>query len=80
MNVRQLREALEGMPDNLPVILQRDAAGNGYSPLYTWDDAMYLATTSWSGECYETPAPGDDEDDDYPPEGSVPALVLVPMN
>ena len=33
MTVGELRKNLEGVPDNLPVVLSRDAEGNGFSLL-----------------------------------------------
>jgi hypothetical protein len=36
MNVKQLKELIMDLPDNMEVIIQRDPEGNSYSPL---DDA-----------------------------------------
>ena len=33
MNVKQLRLLLERLPDDMEIILQKDAEGNGFSPL-----------------------------------------------
>lgn len=59
MNVKQLMDALSGLPDDMEVIIQKDAEGNGYSPLYGADpDAVYIKygdvyCTEWSayGAC-----------------------------
>lgn len=88
MNLKELREfvqSLEGLPDETPVILQKDPEGNGYSPLDGAGGGMYLAETTWSGEMYPTDAEiGDSEtrytDEDRAPTGAVPAIVLWPVN
>jgi hypothetical protein len=53
MTVRQLVAALSRMnPDRL-VVLQKDAEGNGYSPLRdhgTDANCRYIAESTWSGE------------------------------
>jgi hypothetical protein len=80
ITVAQLREHLSELPDDMPVILQRDAEGNGYSPLSQVERAVYAAESPWAGECYEEPSPGDIETEDSPPEDAVKVVVLVPMN
>lgn len=53
MTVSELRAELQGLPDDMEVILQKDAEGNGYSPLYVADpDAVYIADTTYSGDVY----------------------------
>lgn len=51
MTVKELREALAGLPDDMPVILQKDAEGNGFSPLdgASGDNNSYEAESTWSG-------------------------------
>lgn len=42
------------MNPELRVILQKDAEGNGYSPLSdASDDAVYVEESTWSGELYD---------------------------
>lgn len=51
MNVGELRKALEGLPDDLLVIMSKDPEGNGYSPLSSLCGTYtYLADSTWSGE------------------------------
>lgn len=53
MNVRELKEALEDLPDDMEVICQKDSEGNGYSPLSGIDsDAYYVADSTYSGDVY----------------------------
>lgn len=90
MNVRELREVLAKLPDDMQVILQKDAEGNGYSPLCGGDEGMYQAESTWSGDVYITPEqlaeklaePNSrwDAEDDAPPEDSIRVLVLWPVN
>ena len=51
MNVRELKETLEDLPDDMEIILQKDGEGNGYSPLAVADpDCIYIPETTWCGE------------------------------
>jgi hypothetical protein len=86
MNVKELKEALEELPDDMEIILQKDAEGNGYSPLYGADpDCIYIPETTWYGEVRSLHHTAEDhcleEDEwaqmqkDYPR-----ALVLHPVN
>lgn len=54
-------EFLSKLPPNTEVILQKDAEGNGYSPLAGADsDAVYVKETSWLGSVYSTDWSADD--------------------
>lgn len=85
MTVQELIDQLQAVEDKTRiVIMQKDAEGNGYSPLRGADDnAVYTAETTWYGEVrYERLT---DElrrrgyDDDDVGDG-VPCLVLFPVN
>ncbi len=55
MKVKDLKELLETLPDDMEVILQKDSEGNGYSPLSGGDaEAVYVPNTTWSGDVYDT--------------------------
>ena len=55
MTVAELIEELKTLPPEAEVIMQRDAEGNGYSPLYAVDgNAIYTADSTWSGEVVST--------------------------
>ena len=86
MNVKELRDALAGLPDDMPVILQKDAEGNGYSPLYGVDgeNAAYVARTTWDGEVKRRRLSDEDRaagfcDEDVSTDGA-PCVVLWPVN
>lgn len=53
LTVKELRELLEGLDDDLPVILQQDAEGNGYRLGYGGEQAYYQEKSSWHGEVME---------------------------
>lgn len=72
MNVGELRALLRGLDAGLPIILQKDGEGNGYSPLADAELAVYVADSTYSGEVYG-------EDDPEKPEGEQ-ALILSPVN
>jgi hypothetical protein len=93
MTLDELRKALDelGLAGDTSVILQKDAEGNGYSPLDGADEAMYLAESTWSGETYMTdeqlqakikadPNGRWDPEKDGAPEGAVRVIVLWSVN
>jgi hypothetical protein len=55
MKVKELLAALAKADPEAEVILQKDAEGNGYSPLRGADlKAVYVAENTYSGEVYPT--------------------------
>lgn len=55
MVVRQLKELIVNLPNDMEVILQKDSEGNEYSPLAGGDtDTVYISNNSWSGNVYST--------------------------
>lgn len=67
----ELMDFLSRQPRGRPVILEKDAEGNGYSPLADASERTYLATSTWSGEIISP-------DGDY--EGAERVVVLGPVN
>lgn len=54
MNVKELKEILAYLPDDMEITLQKDSEGNGYSPLFGADpDAVYIPANSYSGDVYD---------------------------
>jgi len=85
MNVKELKEILNDLPDDMEVILQKDSEGNGYSPLSGGDtDAVYIPESTWSGDVYSTKWTADDadmDDEEWNEIVSKPrALILYPIN
>ncbi len=86
MNVKELREAIANLPDEMEVILQKDAEGNGYSPLEGADmDCIYIPDSTWSGEVYDTAWSAHDagmniDDWQETKDGNPRCLVLHPVN
>lgn len=74
-----LRARLEGVPDDTPVILQKDAEGNGYSPLSSveTEGQVYEPGSTWAGEVYDTEP---EDEDSYVPEDGTPVVLLGPVN
>lgn len=55
MQVKDLIKQLQLLDPEMQVILQRDAEGNGYSPLAGVDEnCVYTAETSYNGYVYDT--------------------------
>lgn len=84
MTLAELRAALAALnlPDDTPVILARDAEGNGYSPVAQADDAMYEAESTYSGQLYASPEMRAAEPDEWDeaPDSAVRAIFLWPTN
>jgi hypothetical protein len=85
MKVRELMDSLAELDENAEVILQKDAEGNGYSPLYAVDgDAVYLSDSTWSGDVYSTDWTAEDTDmdeDEWAETLKKPrCVVLAPIN
>lgn len=85
MTVRELREALADLPDDMVVVIACDAEGNGYSPLVEIAESMYHAETEYSGETYPTPEEIADTnnqftEEDEAPDGAVRVATLWPVN
>lgn len=58
MNIKELREAMEGLPDDMPVWLQVDEEGNGYNALRVCDPECVMV----DGDCYSMDWDADDAD------------------
>lgn len=85
MNVKELKEAIADLPDDMEVILQKDAEGNGYSPLADADpEAVYIAETTWCGDVYDTrwtPEDACKDEEEWEEILAKPrALILAPVN
>lgn len=85
MTVKELIEELQAMDPDRVVILQKDAEGNGYSPLRGADDnCRYIAETTWYGAVKHERLSDEDRAAGYGTEDvthlGVPACVLFPIN
>lgn len=61
MKVKDLKEKIKYLPDDMDIIVQKDAEGNGYSPLAGADaNCVYVPDTTWQGEVYATDWNADD--------------------
>lgn len=85
MLVKDLIEALNKLPQEALVIMQKDGEGNGYSPLAGVDgDAVYVPDSTWSGEVYSTgwsASDADMDDDEWAEMLKRPrCVVLAPTN
>lgn len=86
MTVKELKKELENLPDNMEVILQKDAEGNGYSPLSGVDAAVvYIPDSTWSGDVYSVEEWSADDagmnEDEWTEIKTKPrSVVLFPIN
>ena len=76
------RQLLDG-PDG-EVVMQKDAEGNGYSPLSGAEEATYVPDSTYSGEVYALKWSADDCDMDEDEWNEMRAnpncIVLFPIN
>lgn len=55
MKIAELKKLLEGYDPEMEIILQKDAEGNGYSPLEGIDgECIYVPESTYAGEIYST--------------------------
>lgn len=85
MKVKDLKKAIDNLPDDMEVILQKDSEGNGYSPLDGADpNAIYIEETPWYGDVYDIEWTADeagfDEDEWNEIKAKPKALILYPIN
>lgn len=65
MKVRELIEELQKLDPEMECIIQKDAEGNGFSPLAGADpNGIYIKETSWFGEVYSAEWTADEADMD----------------
>ncbi len=78
MTVKELKLAIANLPDNMPVILQKDSEGNGYSPCVgaAYDGDIYVPQSGCRGEVYSKEAQQDYEPADF--ANGVHCVVLWP--
>lgn len=85
MKVKDLIRELQLMDPEMECIIQKDAEGNGYSPLAGADpDAVYVAETTWYGVVYDASWSAEDADMDEEEWAKTLArprcVVLYPVN
>jgi hypothetical protein len=84
MNTKQLIEYLQQFPDDTEIVLQKDAEGNGYSPLAGADHGYYVPDSTWSGDFYDKNWDASDcgMDDEYWENiyNGPSTIVLFPVN
>ena len=90
MKLSELKEKLNKLPaeyDNCEVVCQKDAEGNGYSPLAGIDPfTVYIPETTWCGNVYSISYTAQDncmEEDEWEKiknDKSLAAIVLFPVN
>jgi hypothetical protein len=85
MKVSELIKELSALDQNSEVILQKDAEGNGYSPLYAVDgDGIYISESTWSGSVYSAEWTAHDADMDADEWTEIlkrpRCVVLAPVN
>ncbi|MFZ4266651.1 hypothetical protein [Streptomyces arboris] len=82
--LRALLAEFDNLPDDAPVIIQKDTVGERFSPALGGEEAMYVEGRRYDAEVYPTPeqiAESDDyTEDDEAPEGAVRAIVLWPLS
>jgi hypothetical protein len=87
MTLDELREqiaALAHLPGDTLVLVSSDAEGNQYSPLAEIDSDVMYVRDSFDWDTYPSNETVDAyperySDEDRPPEGAAPAIVLYPV-
>jgi hypothetical protein len=85
VKVGELIAELSKLDPSSEVIMQKDAEGNGYSPLYAVDgNGIYISDSTWSGDVYDgdwTATDADMDDEEWAEMLKRPrCCVLAPTN
>ena len=87
MKLKEFKKIINQIPESMndaEVILQKDAEGNGYSPVEGIDDnSIYIPDTTWMGVAYRTPDECCLEEDEWEAMKKNPkyqAIILWPTN
>ncbi len=81
MTVKELKFLIEDLPDEMEIIMQKDAEGNGYSPLSKLDtDSVYIPENTWSGEVINVKELLEDTKEFEGVLVKSPCLLLIPVN
>ena len=85
MKVGELIRQLQEYPVETLVVMAEDSEGNGFSPLAEACDALYVPTSTWSGETHagrkltsELEAAGYGEEDCYDGDDALDVVMLWP--
>lgn len=85
MTVRELKNLIDILPDDMEVIIQKDGEGNDFSPLAGVDyNSVYIPENTWSGNVCSMDNTAEEEcmsDEEWEEIKSKPlSLVLYPVN
>jgi len=50
MTIKELKEILAEIPEEMLVVVARDSEGNGFSPCLGVSKGIYMSYSSWSGQ------------------------------
>lgn len=65
VTVKELRELLADLPEDMQVVMSKDGEGNSYSPLSDGSsNYIYVPECTWSGDVYSTDHSAEDMDMD----------------
>ena len=76
MNVKELKEELDKLPDDMMIVMSSDGEGNKHSPLSDIGLAWYEAHTTWYGDCYNL----DEDPEEFNQEDCEKVIVFWPVN
>lgn len=79
MNVKELIELLQELPEDSVVVLSKDGEGNSYSPWSGYSTGVYWPESTWEGS-FITSDDGEYYDDALEEPSVVPCVVLWPTN
>lgn len=85
MTIKELKELIKDLPDDMEIIMQKDAEGNGYSPLEdVGTECVYIPENTYSGQVYWLDSTADDnclsEKEWSEFKAKKRSLVLAPVN
>jgi len=79
MNVKELREILKNVDDDVEIVIAKDGEGNDFSPLSGMATGEYQMITTWYGDFFGSEIIGD-EDYGQPGPNTTKAICMWPVN
>lgn len=85
MKVKDLKELIKNLPDDMQIVMSSDGEGNSYSPLSGGDyNSVYVPESTWSGNIFYCGWTSDEacmEEEEWQKLLEEPkCLVLYPVN
>lgn len=81
ITVKELKEIINDLSDETPIVMSSDGEGNNYSPLAGYCTGVYVPESTWAGQFYDSAEFESECKEGYCDAGSaITALCIWPTN